>query len=98
MKFKPRLRPASDFEIKPRRSWLARFRDFWTHETIDAMQARMLREVWEEYRLRRVFPISYGALRHVQPFLVGDENRIFRLLDEPIFGFKSGGQSLTYWG
>lgn len=92
MNFKPRLRPASDFEIKPRRSWLARFRDFWTHETIDAMQARMLREVWEEYRLRRTFPISYGSIRRA---LVGGEYRggevRYVLHNGPIFVGSHGG-------
>lgn len=60
--FTPRIRPASDFEIKPRRSLLARFLGFWTHPTIAEMQAQMLREVWDEYRLRRLFPISYSMI------------------------------------
>jgi len=36
-------------EMRPR--WLTA--DFWTHETIDTMQARMLREVWARYHEMR---------------------------------------------
>lgn len=82
MNFKPRLRPASDFEIKPRRSWLARFRDFWTHETIDAMQARMLRDVPAIYAHR------VAARRQAESLAIIEAAS--RRLAEGLYGGRTG--------
>lgn len=43
--FKPRIRPASDFQIKPRVSWREWLRRLWNYDPV-AMQAEMLKRVW----------------------------------------------------
>lgn len=71
MNYVPRIRPASDVEIKPRRSLLACFRDFWTHPTIDAMQAQMLREVWAKWKSLQFHAISARYCRRIHRTTVG---------------------------
>lgn len=48
---------------------------FWWHPTIDAMQARMLREI---PRLS-VRPIMLGSCRHIEPMLVGTADHMYML-------------------
>lgn len=47
---------------------LARFRDFWTHPTIDAMQAQMLREIpalhWHRQQAKRINANTEALARH----------------------------------
>jgi hypothetical protein len=55
MNYVPRIRPASDFEIKPRRRLLSRLYDFLFPLTAEAAQAKMLRVVWAQWRGRRAW-------------------------------------------